>query len=83
MTKTRVGLGSRPLWQGLDEVAAMFEQSPPEDVLQRLELVVNRAEIQPSEAILDIGTGTGVLIPFILKHHPSRVLACDLSGEML
>jgi ubiquinone/menaquinone biosynthesis C-methylase UbiE len=30
-----------------------------------------------------VGTGTGVLIPLILKHHPSRVLACDLSGEML
>lgn len=69
--------------RAFDDVAAIFEQSPPEDGLQRLETVVNRAEIQPYEAILDIGTGTGVLIPFILKHHPSRVLACDLSGEML
>ena len=66
-----------------DEVATVFEQSPPEDVLQRLETVVNRAEIQPSDAVLDVGTGTGVLIPFILAHHPSRVVACDLSGEML
>ena len=69
--------------RAFDEVANVFEQPPPEDVLQRLEMVVDTANIQPGEAVLDVGTGTGVLIPFILKHQPSRVLACDLSGEML
>jgi ubiquinone/menaquinone biosynthesis C-methylase UbiE len=69
--------------QAFDQVASMFEQPPPEDVLHRLEMVVSSADIQPSEAVLDVGTGTGVLIPFILNYHTSRVLACDLSGEML
>ncbi|MBF8266891.1 MAG: Methyltransferase type 11 [Dehalococcoidia bacterium] len=69
--------------QAFDDIVASFEQPIPEDVLQCLELVVNKAQIHPGEAVLDIGTGIGVLIPFILKHHPSRVVACDLSGEML
>ena len=30
-----------------------------------------------------MGTGVGVLLPFILKHRPARVAACDLSGEMI
>ena len=41
------------------------------------------ASIAPGEAALDVGTGAGVLIPFILQRRPSRVVGCDLSGEML
>ena len=47
----------------------------------KLDLVDLRLEL--SDAVLDVGTGTGVLLPLILKRHPSRVVACDLSGEML
>ena len=69
--------------QAFDRVAPLFEQAPAQEILKRLEVVVDSARIQPNESILDVGTGTGVLLPFILEHLPSRVLACDLSKEML
>ena len=47
------------------------------------QILVREAAVGAGQRVLDVGTGTGVLISFILKHHPSRVLACDLSGEML
>ncbi len=69
--------------RAFDEVAEGFAQPIPEDILQRLEAVVDRAHIRPDEPVLDVGTGVGVLLPFILKHRPARVVACDLSGEMI
>ena len=69
--------------QAFDEVASGFGQPIPEDVLERLQSVVEMASIAPGEAALDVGTGAGVLIPFILQREPSRVVGCDLSGEML
>jgi ubiquinone/menaquinone biosynthesis C-methylase UbiE len=69
--------------QAFDDIVASFEQTIPGDILQRLDLVVQRAEIHPGDAVLDVGTGVGVLLLFILKHNPSRVMACDLSEAML
>lgn len=69
--------------RAFDEIAEGFGQPIPEDVLQRLERAVEMAQIAPGEAALDVGTGAGVLIPFILERRPSRVVGCDLSGEML
>ena len=66
-----------------DEVAGGFGQPVPEDILERLKAVVERAQIRPDESVLDVGTGAGVLLPFILQHQPARVVACDLSGEMV
>jgi len=33
--------------------------------------------------VLDMGTGTGILIPIILKYNPSLIYANDLSEKML
>ena len=66
-----------------DEVAGGFGQPVPEDILERLNAVVERAQIRPDESVLDVGTGAGVLLPFILERQPARVVACDLSGEMV
>ena len=66
-----------------DEVAGGFGQPVPEDILERLKAVVERAQIRPDESVLDVGTGAGVLLPFILQRQPARVVACDLSGEMV
>lgn len=33
--------------------------------------------------MLDVGTGTGALLPHILSYQPRRVVACDLSARML
>ncbi len=69
--------------RAFDEVAGGFAQPIPEDILRRLEAVVDSAQIRPEEAVLDVGTGAGVLLQFILKRRPARVVACDLSGEMI
>lgn len=69
--------------EAFDRVADLFEQPLPEDVARRTAAIVWEAEIPPGTAILDVGTGTGVLIPYILSRKPSRIVACDLSSEML
>ena len=48
-----------------------------------MEGIVAEAAIQQGESVLDVGTGTGALIPIILTYCPARVVGCDLSGEML
>lgn len=60
-----------------------FTRHPEEDV--RLERVVMLAEVQPGCAVLDVGTGTGVLIPHLLRAvgPNGRIVALDLSREML
>lgn len=66
-----------------DRVADIFEEPIPEEIMARLETIVASAGIREGAAILDVGTGTGVLIPLILRFKPARVVACDLSPEML
>ena len=66
-----------------NERAHQFDEPVPQEVQMRLEPIVAAASIRPGEMVLDVGTGTGVLLPFVLAHLPSRVVACDLSKEML
>ena len=66
-----------------DRVVDTFEEPIPEDIVARLEPIVASAGIKEGDAVLDVGTGTGVLIALILQFKPSRVVGCDLSAEML
>ena len=66
-----------------DQAVSFFEQPIPADVWERMQAIVAGAAIQRGETVLDVGTGTGALIPIVLAHRPGRVAACDLSGEML
>ena len=45
--------------------------------------IVASAELRPGAVVLDVGTGTGVLIPLIQSFQPSTVLACDVAEKML
>lgn len=66
-----------------DRVAEVFAQPLPPDVRQRLAIIVAAPRISVDDAVLDVGTGTGALIPYVLAHQPRRVMACDLSAAML
>ncbi len=61
----------------------IFEPPLPEGVPERLERIVRSARIHPSDSVLDIGTGTGILIPLIQQYSPAHIFANDLSGAML
>jgi SAM-dependent methyltransferase len=60
-----------------------FDVPQPAEVLERLAIVVAAAAIAPGEAVLDVGAGVGVLVPFIRRHRPGRIVACDLAERML
>jgi len=48
-----------------------------------MERIVAAPAIRPGETVLDVGTGTGALIPQIQAYHPGRIVGCDLSSKML
>jgi ubiquinone/menaquinone biosynthesis C-methylase UbiE len=66
-----------------DKVAQSFDRLKPPDVEEKLEDIVKSAQIKAGDVILDVGSGTGALLAPILKAMPSKVVACDLSREML
>jgi len=69
--------------ESFDELYYLFEPPLPEGVPERLEKIVELGRIKEGDTVLDIGSGTGILIPIIMKYKPSRIYACDLSRRML
>lgn len=51
--------------------------------LKKMETIVQLAGIRENDRILDIATGTGVMIPCLLKTNPKSITAIDLSEEMI
>ena len=62
-----------------------FSQDIPQDVKQRLEKIVNLSKLKSSHTVLDVATGTGVLIEYFLKLgvSPKNIVGIDLTHEML
>lgn len=50
---------------------------------QKISAILTLANIKKNSRILDIATGTGVLIPHLLKTEPAEVIAIDLSELMI
>jgi ubiquinone/menaquinone biosynthesis C-methylase UbiE len=66
-----------------DKIYKLFEPPLPEGVPERLEKIVAHGRITRGDTVLDVGSGTGILIPIIKKYRPGGIHACDLSEEML
>jgi SAM-dependent methyltransferase len=66
-----------------DKLYHLFEPPLPEGVPERLEKIVEHAKIRRGDTVLDVGSGTGTLIPIIQKYDPRWIYACDLSVSML
>jgi ubiquinone/menaquinone biosynthesis C-methylase UbiE len=61
----------------------LFEPPLPAGVPERLGHIIEAGAIRAGESVLDVGTGTGILIPYILEFAPLEVHACDLAEKML
>ncbi len=60
-----------------------FREPAPREVVARLQRIVGLADLQPSDRVLDVGTGTGVLIPYMKRYGVRTIVGCDLSSMML
>jgi len=69
--------------KAFDELHRLFEPPLPEGVPERLERIVASGQIAEGARVLDVGSGTGILIPLIRTYEPARIHACDLSEAML
>lgn len=64
-------------------VADDFLKPLPRDVVARTRRIVAMADLRPGMAVLDVGTGTGALLSYVLDAAPAAVVACDLAEAML
>ncbi|MBW1740107.1 MAG: class I SAM-dependent methyltransferase [Deltaproteobacteria bacterium] len=65
------------------ELIHVFDPPLPEGVPEHLKKIVASPEIAKGDVVLDVGTGTGILIPLIQLYEPKTIYACDLSEVML
>ncbi|MDD2421939.1 MAG: methyltransferase domain-containing protein, partial [Heliobacteriaceae bacterium] len=68
-----------------DAKAAIWDTLGDPATGERLRAIVGELAIQPGARVLDVGTGTGVLVPLLVPAvgPAGRVVALDLAGEML
>jgi ubiquinone/menaquinone biosynthesis C-methylase UbiE len=65
--------------------AATWDEKVAEKDVSRLETILTRMKITPGDAVLDVGTGTGVFVPFLLKKigNKGRLVCLDFAEGML
>lgn len=61
----------------------VFEPPLPEGVPDRLQAIVKAGRIRAGDRVLDVGTGSGILIHYMVEYQPSAIHACDLAENML
>jgi ubiquinone/menaquinone biosynthesis C-methylase UbiE len=68
-----------------DRLAGTWDDKKAEDIDARLDRVVAMSQVRPEMRILDVGTGTGAIIPALLKAMGNRgsIVAVDISERML
>jgi ubiquinone/menaquinone biosynthesis C-methylase UbiE len=71
--------------QFFDRIATEWDESEVEETYTRLQEIVTRLGIEPGSTVLDVGTGTGVLVPLLLEATDGKgqIVALDFSDEML
>ena len=66
-----------------DEISDRWDAKGPSPESEVVRTFLRKLNIEPTKTVLDVGTGTGFLIPHIFSFHPAGVIAMDLSAGML
>lgn len=68
-----------------NEQADIWDETVAERDAAKLERMARRLNLQPGATVLDVGTGTGVLLPFLLRvvGRQGRIVALDFAERML
>lgn len=73
-----------PRREVFDRLGAIWDDLPkPPDLETILRHVADSGQIPAGGRVLDVGTGTGGLLPYLLSAGAAEVVAVDLSMEML
>jgi ubiquinone/menaquinone biosynthesis C-methylase UbiE len=73
------------LQEFFDQLAPNWDREVTEERLECLSNIVRELDIEPGSCLLDIGSGTGIILPLLVQAttHTGKVLALDLSQKML
>lgn len=68
-----------------DNLAPVWDQNEVRSTPERVNRILDLIDIHPAQNILDLGTGTGVLLPYIAERvgEGGRITAIDYSEGML
>lgn len=68
-----------------NEKAPIWDELMGRKPVQRLEQMIKSLEIRPASTVLDAGTGTGVILPFLkdIVGPSGQIVALDFAQEML
>jgi len=68
-----------------DRLASRWDKEVTLKTLECLGNIIKELNIRPGSRMLDIGSGTGILLPFLIEATGSkgRIIALDFSAEML
>jgi ubiquinone/menaquinone biosynthesis C-methylase UbiE len=79
------GEGSRLIRSYFNQKADIWDETVAENDVTKLRQMARRLNIKLGATVLDIGTGTGVFLPFLLSEMggEGRLIALDIAEEML
>ena len=65
--------------------AATWDENIAEKDTSRLEVILARIDIEPGSVVLDVGTGTGVFVPYLLRRigDHGQLVCLDFAEKML
>jgi ubiquinone/menaquinone biosynthesis C-methylase UbiE len=85
MAASSVNRLAMQLQEYFDQLAPTWDEELTQERLNYLGKIVKELGIGPGDYVLDIGSGTGVLLPFLIAElgDEGKIVALDFSAEML